>query len=563
VTDALRRPPRRWAIRLIAVAAACLIAILTPAGPAAAHTTLIATDPVDGAVLAEAPDHAALTFNEHVSLPQHGVQVFDARGEPVNSSASASDAVVTVDLPDGLEHGTYVVAWRVISADGHPVAGSLTFSVGEPSTTITSPAAPTAESSAVTSVLSATQAVTYLGLLLAVGLAIFTVLVLPAEAGAKRPRRWIRQLLTGAAITSVLAALLALPLTAINQQGIPLARLFSPTGWNGIQTEAVLSFIMMTVGLAAVGVSVVGRPASRGTRAALALGVALAAVAPALTGHSRGYGPPLLVFLVDVLHIVAGSVWFGGLVGLALALSARPDRAEATRTLSRFSTLAASVLAVLLGSGVLLAWRIVGSWENLFHTSYGWLLLTKVGMVSTAALIAAWNRFVLMPRAQQATADPERRHATVRLGRVVSTEAVVIVMVLVFTGFLVNQSPEVDAREASDRAAGMQRGSLGEDVEVVATLAPGRVGQNTLTVQLQDQHGRAWRPKQAPVMSLDSDALDLGRISASAKTGAPATFRAHIVIPSSGSWRLHVSVRLGKFENPVTTVGFTVDDQEK
>lgn len=563
MTDSSRGPSRRRAIGVVAAVVACLIVVLTSAGPAAAHTTLIATDPVDGAVLTEAPDHAALTFNEPVSLPQQGVRVFDARGKHLPSSASASDAVVTVDLPDRLSEGTYVVAWRVVSADGHPVAGSLTFSIGKPSTAVSSPAAPAAESRSVTTALSAAEAVGYLGLLLAVGLGIFAVLVLPAASDAARARRWMRQLLTAAAATSTLAALLALPLTAINQQGLPLARLLSPTAWKGIQGEAILSFAMMAIGLAAVVLAAVRRPASGSTRAMLGVGVVLAAVSPAITGHSRGYGPQVLVFLVDVLHVLAGSVWFGGLLGLALTLAACSARADASRTLSRFSTLAAGVLTVLVGTGVLLAWRIVGSWESLFHTRYGWLLLTKLGMVATAVTIAAWNRFVLMPRAQRAVADPEHRSATVRLGRVVSAEAVVIVMTLVFTGFLVNQSPKVEAQEGPGRTTGVQHARLGEDVKVMAKLTPGRVGQNTLTVQLQDHDGKAWRPERPPVMSLDSDELDLGRISTVADAGTAATFRAHVVIPSPGSWRLHVSVRLDTFENPVATVGFTVDDQEE
>ena len=59
--------------------------------------------------------------------------MYDARGNAVESKASARDTVLTVDVPDTLAEGTYVVSWRVVSADGHPVAGALTFSVGQPS----------------------------------------------------------------------------------------------------------------------------------------------------------------------------------------------------------------------------------------------------------------------------------------------------------------------------------------------------------------------------------------------------------------------------------------------
>ena len=54
-------------------------------------------------------------------------------------TATSEDEVVTADLPDELADGTYVVAWRVVSADGHPISGSLTFSIGAPSETVVPP----------------------------------------------------------------------------------------------------------------------------------------------------------------------------------------------------------------------------------------------------------------------------------------------------------------------------------------------------------------------------------------------------------------------------------------
>ena len=203
----MQRRSSWWrALRLVTAAAACLLALLASAAPAAAHASLVSTDPVDGTVLAESPGQATLTFDERVSLPPDGVQVFDADGKPVTSPASASDVLVTVDLPDQLGDGTYVVVWRVVSADGHPVAGSLTFSVGTPSITVVSPKLPEPADPAVTAVLSTAQAATYIGLLLAVGLGIFAVLLVPAHVRADRPRRRMRVLTTAAAVVSVVAA---------------------------------------------------------------------------------------------------------------------------------------------------------------------------------------------------------------------------------------------------------------------------------------------------------------------------------------------------------------------
>ena len=159
-----------------ALAAVLLAGLLvgSAGAPASAHASLVSTDPAEGAVVPEAPDVVTFTFSEPVSLAGDSIQAYDAAGEPVEVDASARDEVVTADLPDDLADGTYVVAWRVVSSDGHPIAGSLTFHVGAPSETVVHPRdGPVTDDSAMRNVASVVQALSYLALLLAGGLTIF------------------------------------------------------------------------------------------------------------------------------------------------------------------------------------------------------------------------------------------------------------------------------------------------------------------------------------------------------------------------------------------------------
>ncbi len=176
--------------RYAAALLAGVVLALAPAAPAAAHASLLETDPAEGQVLAESPGEARLTFDETVSVSADGVQVFDAQGESVTSEAATRDEVLTVDLPDTLAEGTYVVSWRVVSADGHPVAGALTFSVGKPSAVVKKP--PTNQEAAdgtVRGILSAVQGVGYLGLFVAAGLVLFVAWLLPGAARLEALRR--------------------------------------------------------------------------------------------------------------------------------------------------------------------------------------------------------------------------------------------------------------------------------------------------------------------------------------------------------------------------------------
>src|SRR3954468_11439304 len=112
-----------------------LIGVLFAAGPASAHAALSASDPGNGTIVPDAPNKVTLTFSESVQLLDGKIQVL----APDNSRADQGDppvdgSTVTIPLRSGGGRGTYLVSYRVISADSHPVGGSLTYSVGAAST---------------------------------------------------------------------------------------------------------------------------------------------------------------------------------------------------------------------------------------------------------------------------------------------------------------------------------------------------------------------------------------------------------------------------------------------
>ena len=283
----------------------------------------------------------------------------------------------------------------------------------------------------------------------------------------------------------------------------------------------------------------------------------LAVIAPSVVGHSRAYPPQWLAVGTDVLHVAAGVVWVGGLVGLALSLPVLAGRARAAaETLSRFSSVAAGVLVVLAGSGSVLAWRIVGSWEDLFGTTYGRLLIVKVMIAALAVGIAGFNRFALLPRVHRAGDNAERREAATAIRQTITAEASVLVAVLLITGFLVNQSPRQPPPVIEPNRTGVSTGQLGDDLRVLGTLSPGTRGTNTMTIQLQDLTGDPFEPQRPPTVRVRSESVDLGEVAVTPSDAG--TFRAEVVIPTDGSYRVQVSLRLTEFENPVAVLSFRV-----
>lgn len=547
----MRRVPALVAALLLAA-----VAVVGWAAPASAHATLVSSDPAEGAVLATSPDQVTFTFDEPVQLVPDGLLAFDATGEPVDLEASASGEVVEGDLPEGLADGSYVITWRVVSADGHPIVGSLTFHVGAPSAKVEAPKVGPSDPGAVPTVQAIVHGLDYVALLLAGGLAIFLAWTARGVRIDDAVRRRLVRVLRGAALVAVLAAALAVPLAGAYQLGSGLGGVLDLDALDPALVQDDLRVLVLQV----VGLGVAVWSAGR-ARSSLAVDLVtlLAVWSPALVGHTRAYEPSALLVVTDALHLTAGAVWLGGLVGLAVVLPALAGRPkDAASLLTRFSTVAAGLLAVVALSGTLLGWRIVGSWSRLFEETYGRLLLVKVALVLVVVALAAYNRFRLVPRVTDGVGHDARRQGTGLVRRVVVAEAAVLVAVLGVTGFL-TQKPPGGATPAQPAAAdtGVVSGVASDDVKVLAALDAETGLQRQLLVQVQNLAGEPLDLYDAPQVVLRSDTVDLGVVPV-VPAGA-GTYVADVVFPTRETWQLQVSVRVDEFTTPVVVIDLPVE----
>jgi copper transport protein len=497
-----------------------------------------------------------LTFSEPVNLPADAAQLFDAQGEQLEAAASGEERDVLIDVPDQLAAGTYVVTWRVVSADGHPITGSLAFSVERPSPTVVPPKLPETPTSTLR-LVDVGQGIQYAGLLLAAGLVAFLLVVLPVQPATEGVRPRLLRLAGIAGAVAAVAALLLVPLSGARQLGKGPSAVFSADTWDlGALGNELLVAALITVGLAAAVWALRQAPQTPTTQTVAASGAFMAVAAPSVVGHTRAYDPESILIASDIVHLAAGAVWLGGLVGLVLTLPVLSRREGlAAETLTRFSVLAASSLGVLVLMGSLLAWRILASWDNLFGTRYGTLLLIKIGIVAVVALVAAANRYRLLPKLRDALGHAEGRRATELTRRAVGAEAALVVGVLLLTGFLVDQPPREATPVVPEGRTGVEAQTVG-DVRILATVAPARVGQNQVRVQLQDLTGEPIETTKPPKVSVRSESVDLGRVRL--RNVDAGTWLAEVILPEPGTWQVQVSVRVSAFENPVTTVEFAV-----
>ncbi len=440
---------------LLAVLAAVAALVAAGAAPAAAHASLVGSDPRDGAVLQQAPSSVTLRFDEPVDVVPGAVRLRLPSGDSValEAEVDAGGRAVTAGLPAALAErlrGTVALRWRVVSDDGHPLAGVLVFSVGAASGSV-SAADLLPDGGAVPVVQAVVHGVGYAALLLAGGLTLFLVWTTRATRLPAPLRARLRRVLGVAAGTAIGAWAVAVPLAGAYRIGLGLGEILDPAVLDpDLVGSDVLVLGLVALGLVAALWTTRGDPAAARPPAqpSVPLGVAAAAGvwAPALVGHSRAYEPSALLVLTDALHLTAGAAWFGGLVGLALTLPALAGRPrDAAGVLSAFSSLAAGLLVAVAITGTLQGWRILGSWELLVSDTYGRLLLVKVALAGVVALLAAHNRWRLLPAVLADDGHAARRAAAQRVGRAVAVEAVVVVGLLGVTGFLTQAAPEGDA----------------------------------------------------------------------------------------------------------------------
>jgi copper resistance protein D len=175
---------------------------------------------------------------------------------------------------------------------------------------------------------------------------------------------------------------------------------------------------------------------------------ALLLVSLALVGHTHTSDGMLWVVHIgaDGAHLLAAGAWLGGLLALAylLLLARRCPSAEHTThaisALARFSGMGYTVVAALVGSGLVNAWVLVASPERLITTPYGQLLLVKVCLFAGMLALAAQNRFRLVPVLQRCKQGAMPSEAPLRVARrnvlVEQTLGLVIVLIVAWLGTL-------------------------------------------------------------------------------------------------------------------------------
>jgi copper transport protein len=472
-----------------------------------------------------------------------------------NPAAAPGSPQTLVTPLKRVPEGWYLVFWRVISADGHPVRGAFTFAIGPNPGPPPQFQVPSLSETATTTQPLVSRWAVFLTLLAAVGLFVLrTLIVRPVVRVVRGCSLRALNIAFGVALVAALVATPVYVLLSTAQftlrsfwdfgDVVPAAR-SSSFGRDFLDLELVLALF----GAAGAAALFVDRPERevRSVAELLALPAALAAgaaalVLPALAGHAGQKTPRGLSLPLDVAHLAAASIWLGGLIGLVIFwLSAgRAGRAAALAyVVPRFSVVAFGSVLLLIGTGIGQALEWLPTFATLWQTSYGQALLWKIGLLAAALVLAAVNLARTKPRLQAGDAS-----APLLLRRLVQGEILFVVAALFAAGVLASLAPPSSAlARVQDVEARVGPGPVSEVVKkgpytVRVRVSPNRAAiPNAFTVEVS-RNGKPV-PGAQVITKFDMLDMEMGEQSYRFREVRPGVFsRSAPALVMVGHWGL-------------------------
>jgi copper transport protein len=439
---------------LITVLAAAALAL--PAS-AFAHAALLRTVPPASGTVNTAPRQVALTYSEAVEPRFAIVSVTDAAGHQETAGPPRRSPTDADTLLVPLRHvgqGWYLVYWRAISVDGHPVRGAFTFAVGPNEGPAPQFVIPSTSETAATPKLIVARWIVFLSVMASIGLLALRLAI--ARPVVRRVSGTSLRHVSIAFFASAVIGLLAIPvylllatadfaLRSVFALGALVPLVHASAFGRGYLDLELCFALFVAAGAVAIWVD---RPEREQRSLAELLAFAGAAAAasatllvPGASGHPSQTSPRGFALTLDWLHLASGSLWLGGLAGLLVlwrSLPAATRVAGLVIAVPRFSAVALASVLVLTGSGTAAAYLHLPTLATLWQTSYGQAILVKVGLLLVAIVLASFNLWRTKPRL---LADGTVAAGAARLLRRLVAGEVAIVAAAVFVAAILSSLP--------------------------------------------------------------------------------------------------------------------------
>ena len=490
--------------RLLGAVAVVALLLVSPAAPASAQSgsnDLAASSPSDGATLGTSPAFMTFAFQQPVDADE-SFTVAVGCGVPAQPQSTGipqladDDVTFTVEVLAPFPKGACTITWLLRDDLNQPIATDLiAFSVAadtvaagvvaDDASNITVPAVPVASLESETNETgSSNGGAVWLGrlisgvaVLILFGSAVMIALIWPEGPLYTVTQRFMITIWTVALVGTVLyVAALTADFTE-NSFGAALSPfswldLFN-SGWPG--RAAVLRLVLVGGCLwIAVYPERINEPGSQALAVLLPTGAAATMAFSRLDGELVALG-----ILIDLIHIASVGIWFGGAVLVGRVVLAGPGPADLVKATRNYTQIATTALVVAVISGVAQTYRLVGG--AVLNSSYGRVLVVKSIAVIAMAFVAIGARSVI--NAKLARRETMSAAHAERFRRTFGTEALIGVVVLAFSGWLLSLNPpKVSLIPEMTYAVTVPVEDAASGFVAEVSLDPSRVGLNGLEV---------------------------------------------------------------------------------
>jgi copper transport protein len=502
---------------------AALLSALCFASVVWAHATLLSSEPADGSVLAQPPKMVQLHFNEGVTPAVIGL--IDAGGTARDVATRAVGQSVLIVLPDDLPQGTQIVSYRVVSQDGHPVAGSMVFSIGA-----VTGSAPQTEPGPLKVLIWLARIGVYLGLFVGVGGAFFAAWIGQGASGSTVSR--------GALAVGLVSAVASLGLQGLDLLNLPLGGIVTSAPWASALATSLGPSLLIAIVVMAIAWFAWQSPSILMTWVLTTLAIVGVGLSLAASGHAATASPQWLTRPSLFLHGISAAYWIGALAPLAAMAYRRND--DLPRALKQFSAIAVPLVALLVLSGLVLSVIQLGSVRALIDTQYGIILSIKLALVILLLGLAALNRFLLTARV---TADYEN---TRPLLRSMLMECVLVVGILaVVAGWRFTPPPRASVAPV---AAPLSVHIHTDAAMFQVLVSPGKVGSNDFVLQLMTGDAALLPAKEATlILSLPERGIE--PMERRAALGPDGYWHVRgVALPLPGRWHMQIDALVTDFQ---------------
>ncbi|OIK11856.1 copper resistance protein CopC [Bacillus sp. MUM 13] len=513
-----------------------------------AHASIIRSSPGVNEVLPKPPSAVKIQFNEPVQAGFHSLKVLDSSGKQVNLTNaqvnSHNDAILEAHFKKKLSRGAYSLQWKAVSADGHPVEGVIPFAVGTGGEQ--TPKINEKRNDYFPRIdLIMLRGLLYLSFSLFIGVIIFNLFFNKFEGREtlKKIHTKSMAVLWFSLSGMVISIVLSLPMQTTLYAGVSWAKVFNASLLKDTisQTDFGLYWIfelLFLVLLILVTYIAAGNGFTKKSwLIPIVIYIALL-LSKASTGHAAASEHRVITVAMDFIHLLAASIWIGGLFALLLLLPGiRSQKNESERQLywnsiRTFSLWAALSVASIIITGIYGSLLYVPTFYSLLHTYYGYALLGKILLFVIMLILGSVHFF------------QGRKQGKNGIAYSIWIELLTGAAILIIAAVLTNLPAAVSSPGPFSQIK--EHGKY----EVSLHISPNVEGENSFNIAINTKDGKPAVQIEQVILTFTHTKMNMGESSMAVPRISPGKYQTKsMYMNMPGEWKVAVHVLTKSLES--------------